>query len=576
MSILGNLTKRFFRRDEPSVSDNGGISAEVDPRYYEFSLLTGDSAVNRWFDERTELPEDRGRRRELYDDMDRDFVEMILNMYANDATQFNLKANATIWIESTNKQVREICTELLKRLEIEENAFPMVRSIIKYGEEFDLLTYTPNRIESWSPVSGLTYTILDPNSKNLLGYSLKSETDPDYSLPWDFIPFILKGKDRSRKYGTSMLDPLYSINAKYLMMEDAAAVYRILQMPDRDVYYVDCTGCSVTNAERRLQQVKNTVNKQRYVDSSKTRVSKNFKFPGSATGIMVLPIFRDRQDRMEKQSSQSRVQDVYDLEHFLRRLTATASIPPERLGLEFSGGIQYDSSKSLTMQDVQYARMIKRPQRTYLRGLVLACEIELCLRGIDPTKKENSFKVAADPVSFLEEIQRQDLYEARLGVVDSFTRISRDLGIEGKEWARYLLTTFGGFTPEMIDLVYGDQGEESTSSSLSEDVKQKLAKEYENNPVLQKRITETMEYISDIFSDAITRASEGSKLTNASLMESFELQGIRDWSSDVKAIRQELSEARRLRDSQLIEIKRAELKKYITGPTREFKGGNKK
>ena len=572
MGIFSAFKNRFVTKK--SSSDKEKIT---NADAYTFDIDVDEGAM-QWFKDVTELPAKRRERRNAYDRIDQEIIDTILNMYAGDATQFNLDHNAVAWVESDNQEVVNICTELFKRLEVDENSFAIVRGLCKYGEEFDRLTYSQYRIISWEPMNDLTYMVY--NKDNVLkGYSLKSDEDGEHSLPWDFVPFILKGKNRNRKYGTSMLDPLYKPYSRLDMTEDSAAIYRVMQIPDRDVFRVDCTGLTPIQAKRRVEQVKKTLTQQRFVNSGKTGMSKEFNFPNTATGIYVIPFYQDRQDSFEKQSSSSRVQDVYDLEFFATKLSSVSSIPPEVLGFNFSGGLNFNAEKSLAMQDVKYARMVKRPQSAYLKGLTILCEIELCLKGIDPTKKDNIFKVCGDPISFIEELQRQELYTARLGIVDSFTRLSRDLGIEGQEFGKYLLKRFANFTPEMLDLIYGDS-EEPNAEMLSDATKKKLDEEYHKNKNLQKKVKEVSEMTIHHFKDAMSRAEERSKYDSSRLylpfMDEENTSSIFAWKTDVVNIGKQiklLEGSNKRDDIKKVNNLKKDLDKYVNLSYNSIKNG---
>lgn len=79
-------------------------------------------------------------------------------------------------------------------------------------------------------------------------------------------------------------------------------------------------------------------------------------------------------------------------------------------------------------------------------------QIDFALRGIDPTTEGNEFVVKMTPVSALDEIQRSDLYDARLRAMEGLTRLVMDLeGLNRKAWFKFLLEKFGGFRQGFFD-----------------------------------------------------------------------------------------------------------------------------
>jgi len=570
MSIFGKLGGLF--KSTPKDSEKKG-GHDLD-NLSKFSGFVGNDKLGEWFSKRMMMPRTRMERWELYNDMDVDLVASVLDVYAEDATQFNLKENATVWIETSNSEVKNVLDALLKRLMVEDYLYSIARDVAKHGEEFDELILDEDHIFSWEPKQGMVYKVMDKDTGRLLGYSFDGENDKAYSLPWDFVHFKLIGKARDRKYGTSMLEPLIRVTTRLNMMEDAAAVYRILKHPDRTHLYVDCTGLTAPQASERIKSMEHIINKQIFVDSNNQQLKKEFSAPGSATGIVIVPVIQGREDRIEEVSANSRVQDVYDLEYFLRRFCSVCRIPPEYLGLDFSTGIRFESNQSLVQQDVKYSRMIKKLQRSALRGIVATCEIELCLHNIDPRKKDNAFKVCGDPISFLDEMQRADLYDARLRIIDSFTRLSRDLSLEGPKWTEYLLVTFGGFTNEMLDILFSSEedGEESTAASkpITADMKRDLTKEYENNTGLQKSVEEIKERVESIVKDIEYVAD--SKYSNGYLQDSV-VEDIGKWKGDIETMKLEKVVASKKGDKEEVLRLNEEIHRYMSKPYKQITEG---
>lgn len=96
-----------------------------------------------------------------------------------------------------------------------------------------------------------------------------------------------------------------------------------------------------------------------------------------------------------------------------------------------------------SMQDINFARGVKRLQVALMEGYSLACQIEMCWAGLDPRATSSKFTMHMNPVSMLDEKQRLDLEQTRLDTIEVLQKVGSALGIEGDEWGAYLLQRSG-------------------------------------------------------------------------------------------------------------------------------------
>ena len=145
---------------------------------------------------------------------------------------------------------------------------------------------------------------------------------------------------------------------------------------------------------------------------------------------------------IDKIQGSSTVGHVLDVEYMRKRFFSCIKVPPDYLGFSDARG-GFLSASPLSHQDVQFARQCKRIKRSVGLGLTRLLQINLCWCGIDPELPENEFTIESVPVSYLEEIQRAQLYEVRAKVLAIMEDIGNALGFDREAFLPYLVRVAG-------------------------------------------------------------------------------------------------------------------------------------
>ena len=144
------------------------------------------------------------------------------------------------------------------------------------------------------------------------------------------------------------------------------------------------------------------------------------------------------------------VGEIFDIEFLVNRLFSTLRAPKDYFGFGESGA--FDRGKSLEQQDIRWSRGIKSVQLGATQGYARILQIDMALRGTDPLLAQNQFVVKMAYPSALDELQRADLYDARLRSMEGLTRVVNDVqGLDKKKWYKFLLQKFAGFPKAFID-----------------------------------------------------------------------------------------------------------------------------
>lgn len=446
-------------------------------RPVQYSMSPEVEAANRawqYYDARMSLAQ---TRIEVYKEMeemdDDDIIHSALDAFAEDATQPDPFTSRTLWVESENIELQEIIHDFLDDIEYEDQIFSITRNVCKFGDDFEQvitaagqgvigvewldpkqverLQDDDGRIVGWKVYEGEIPSTLDQPSP-----AMDSDQEgEEVAAPWDIVHFRLLGGQRKSVrrdffnrgviYGQSAVFASRRVWRRFRMMEDSMMMYRVRRAPDRDIYYIDCTGLNPGEQWDHARRWYKEFKKRQYVN----QVAGDYKTEQNPLGHdedIWLPIVEGRNTRIERQAGSTNIGDVHDMEFMVNRVFSTLRIPKEYFGFDSEG---WDQNKALAQKDIRFARTCKRIQRAVVLGTTRLIQIHLALIGIDPTLEQNEFTVKMTPISLLEEQGRAELYGVRMDLIDKLISMGETLGLDNKKWAFYVVRTFGGF-PESI------------------------------------------------------------------------------------------------------------------------------
>jgi hypothetical protein len=397
-------------------------------------------------------------RMEVYDEMDGmdsdDLPAAVLDTYAEDATPRDAGTGRTVWIEDCSDQIRQLCEECLERIQIEEYAFLIARSLAKYGDFPVELYWEPgegvNLLRFHHPKRFRRYEELETGE--LLGFYLGDGAygaqEPNKQA-WEVVHFRIFGS-LSAMYGTSLLISSRRAYRRLRLSEDGDVVYRMQRHPDRDVFYVDCTGLTDTESADYLERFRVGMKTQKYYDPSNGELREDWN-PYTVNEDLLVPQVKGRETKIERLKGSSNANDATGLDWYLSRFHAAARIPPAFFGYQIQGAQAYDPQKKLTHQDNRYAKIPAKLQRYFLLGVHRTLQLNLAFCGVDATDEDNKFTVAMAPVSYLEELHRQQLIEIRIDIIDRLLNLGQSVGFNAEIWVRYVLKQYGKLADDLIN-----------------------------------------------------------------------------------------------------------------------------
>ena len=448
-------------------------------------------AIYKWFQNQTDLAQDRMQRYREFDAVDtNDILNSALDLYAEDAVRQDSCSGRVVWVASKNQEIEQIANQTLRNAHMDERAFEIVRSMIKYGDHFEAVLQglndqdLPVKMVGTRPVMPYWVSREEDNLGRLRGFKLGLDGSSNENtkgvdglgtapgegtlMPWEMVHFKLPGKEPSSTYGTSILFSSRRIFRMLNMMEEALCIYRIKRAPSRLKWSVDTGGAPAEESAEILNLFMQRVKKKMLTDPETGEI-KQEQNPWALDDDIYIPTGEDMHHNVELLKGDGPVGNIVDVDYMRKRLFSCLRIPPDYMGYEDSSG-SLNSSTPLADQDVRYSKTIKRIQKAFMVGVTQLVHIDLAIRGIDVSKPENEFRVVMQPVSYLEEQQQAEVAKNRASIVSDLLTLGSELGINQTYWVDYV-GRLSGFPEEVISAIT-HSNTDTQSESIREAVEQ--------------------------------------------------------------------------------------------------------
>jgi hypothetical protein len=223
------------------------------------------------------------------------------------------------------------------------------------------------------------------------------------------------GDDRKTfyPYGISLVEAARGPAHQLRLMEDAMVVYRLTRAPERRVFYIDVGQLPPFKAEAFIERMKDQFRKKK-VHTNKgggagaSGVEERWHAPSQDEDYW-LPIRPNSGTKIETLPGAQNLGEIDDALYFRNKLFIALNFPKNYAVQE--ADIQ-QTRITLSSQDVKFARLIERLQKSIAKGLREIVIRHLRLRGF-PEDKWADLQVKMTPPSDWREISRNEVIEAR-------------------------------------------------------------------------------------------------------------------------------------------------------------------
>jgi len=383
-----------------------------------------------------------------YEEMD-DYPEIssALDIFADDASQPETQLNRTVWVTSPDKNVEKLLNDLFqKRLRIDEEVWEIVRTVCKYGNDYEELLvtgdgvvgmvflppptvrrleggrgelygfvqditgrfrYTPSEFQSalMARANGGSTEKGEPAADEM-GMRTPTATSEIVALEdWEVVHFRMRGKMRRSVYGYSVMESARWIWKRLMLLEDAALIYRLQRAPERFAFYVDVGDLPPAEALAYVNRVRQQHHKTKFFNPQSGQLDLKHN-PVSQDEDFFVPVRKGVESTRIEVIGSPAWQHMDDVEYFRDKLFAAIKIPKAYLAQDDN-----TARAVLSSEDVRFARSILRVQREIRNGLSKVCRVHLAAIGIDP--KNVDYEVHMTVPSAIFELAQLEVRNAR-------------------------------------------------------------------------------------------------------------------------------------------------------------------
>jgi hypothetical protein len=226
------------------------------------------------------------------------------------------------------------------------------------------------------------------------------------------IIHIKIGDDRKTfyPYGVSLIEAARGPAHQLRLIEDAMVVYRLTRSVERRVFYIDTGQLPPYKAEALVERMKDQFRKRKvHVNrgSGPSSVEERWHPPAVDEDIF-MPLRTGSQSRIDTLPGGASLSEIDDALYFRNKLFVAMNFPKNYAGQEDP----QQTRITLSSQDVKFAKLIERLQKSIAKGLkeIICRHLELVGYPLD---RWSDLQVKMTPPSEWRELSRQEINEAR-------------------------------------------------------------------------------------------------------------------------------------------------------------------
>jgi len=229
------------------------------------------------------------------------------------------------------------------------------------------------------------------------------------------IVHLKVGDDRKTfyPYGISLVEAARGPAHQLRLMEDSMVVYRLSRAPERRVFYIDVGQLPPFKAEAFIDRLKDQFRKKKVHTNQgggagASGVEERWHAPSQDEDYW-LPVRPNSNTKIETLPGAQNLGEVDDTLYFRNKLFIALNFPKNYAAQEVDS---QQTRITLSSQDVKFARLIERLQKSLGKGLREIVIRHLRLRGF-PEEKWGDLQIKMTPPSDWREISRNEVIEAR-------------------------------------------------------------------------------------------------------------------------------------------------------------------
>lgn len=416
------------------------------------------------------LKTERNERFNSFDIMCQDSrIASVLNMYADDCTQYNQSSNI-IWAESSNPDCANFVNRILDLLQINKHAWTHIYTLCKYGDLYLELFYDNEDIVNDKYVRPLGSVLIDKISmiknpaslfdlekqgksecfvkvntvndnfdtvlnKNKITTLNYGQSESDLIYPADkFVhitindaysrfsnKFVLKDYEKDEelmfdiKEGNSVLSNIFKVWSELSLLEDSVLLNRLSKSAIIRLIQIEVGNTEDTDVQEILKTLRDKISRSRYLDKT-DGTYKNQANPGPLENIIYHATHKGNGVITHSTiGGDVDVKALADIDYFLEKLANGFPVPLAYLKQKNDDGGGLSAGTSITKFDARYGRTLKRHQNAYINGITDLINIFAYKRGMSDYINEFTIKMVSP--SAVEENERDEKLKSHMEII---------------------------------------------------------------------------------------------------------------------------------------------------------------
>lgn len=428
------------------------------------------------------LKSNRNEKFNSFDLMSQDSrVASILNMYADDCTQYN-QSSKIIWAESSDQNCADFVNRLIDNLQLNKHVWSHIYSLCKYGDLYLELFYEDEKVKNdngsnayYRPIGstieehveairnpgsmfdlvshGKTsfYVKVNSNEENYEAisqgmqiYQNSSRAEDNCIYPPDkYIhislndaysrfanKYILQNTETGEdeefdiKEGTSILANAFKTWSELNLLEDSVLLNRLSKSAIIRLIQIEVGNTEGEDVQEVLKSLRDKISRSRYFDKS-TGDFKNQANPGPLENIIYHATHKGNGAITHSTiGGDVNVKDLADIDYFLEKFAQSFPIPVAYIKQKNDDGGGLSAGTSLTKFDAKYGRTLKRIQSAYISGIVDLINVYAYKKGL--TDYMNSFTIKMVSPSAVEDNERDEKLKNHTDMIRDIMQVVND------------------------------------------------------------------------------------------------------------------------------------------------------
>ncbi len=220
---------------------------------------------------------------------------------------------------------------------------------------------------------------------------------------WEIIHYRLQDRNEDA-YGTSVLKSVRKVYKQLRMIEDSMVIARLTRANSRLVYMIDAGGLTPPAAAEHLEKIKQQHKRKNMLNSS--GMLKSNVNPISVEEDIYMATGQGSDARVEQLYGDLNIGNLTDVVYFQNQFFGGVKVPKSYVGLEQD----VTNKNTLSMQDIQFARVLRRVQMAMLIGYKQLCNLFLILEGGNPTATSTpDYGIALPGLQTVDELRQWEM-----------------------------------------------------------------------------------------------------------------------------------------------------------------------